>query len=286
MSLKTESQIGLCPKLRKHFGAETVFDKVLAQPGEVFRHVKGRKTLRFIANGDAFFLKIHAGVGWKEIFKNLLYCRLPILGARNELAAIRRLEELGIRSMKIAGFGQRNWNPARTESFLITEELNNTISLEDLCKDWAADPPPFQLKRALIENVARIARTIHENGLNHRDFYICHFLLNRLCLRASRNPNDLTIHLIDLHRALIHRRVPRRWVIKDVAGLFFSSMDVGLSKRDLFRFMKAYRGKPLREILVSEHRFWETVAAQARRLYQKHERTETCASAMDQRKAA
>ncbi len=278
--------LDLHPDLREHFGGERPFDRILAQQGEVFRHVKGRKTLRFVANGRTFFIKIHAGVGWKEIIKNLLYLRLPVLGARNEFAAIRRLEELGIDSMKIAGFGQRNWNPARTESFLITKELPNTISLEELCEHWPTDPPQFALKRALIERVAKIARTIHNNGMNHRDFYICHFLIDRPCLHRSRRADDLRIHLIDLHRAQRHRRVPRRWIIKDIAGLLFSCMEIGLSNHDLFRFMRVYRGKPLGEILETERRFWLTVVKQARRLYRKHNRGDAVANFSEQRKAA
>ncbi|MST95428.1 MAG: hypothetical protein EXS33_09225 [Pedosphaera sp.] len=33
------------------------------------------------------------------------------------------------------------------------------------------------LKRALLEKIAALARTLHEGGVNHRDFYLCHFLV-------------------------------------------------------------------------------------------------------------
>jgi hypothetical protein len=45
------------------------------------------------------------------------------------------------------------------------------------------------------------------------------------------------IPLIDLHRAQLRKKTPRRWVVKDVAGLYFSVMDIGLTQRDLFRFV-------------------------------------------------
>ena len=30
-------------------------------------------------------------------------------------------------------------------------------------------------KRKILEEVARICRKIHINGINHRDLYLCHF---------------------------------------------------------------------------------------------------------------
>ncbi|MGH8773286.1 MAG: lipopolysaccharide core heptose(I) kinase RfaP, partial [Burkholderiales bacterium] len=166
------------------------------------------------------------------------------------------LQSLGIETMKVAGYGVKGRNPARLESFIVTEDLGDTVTLEDLCHDWKACPPDFKFKRELILRVAEIARRLHENGVNHRDFYLCHFRLG-----AGR------LYLIDLHRAQLRASTPRRWVLKDLAGLYFSSMDIGLSRRDLYRFMRAYRKKPLRQILEAETSFWEDVRQWAQRLY-------------------
>ena len=40
--------------------------------GEVYREPRGanRRTLRFELNGQGYFLKLHWGVGWREILKN------------------------------------------------------------------------------------------------------------------------------------------------------------------------------------------------------------------------
>jgi heptose I phosphotransferase len=171
--------------------------------------------------------------------------------------------------MKIAGFGERGIPPARLQSFLITDELINTVSLEDFCREWPAVPPPAALKRALIEKVATIAKTLHNNGVNHRDFYICHFLLELATLREPYRADRLTVYVIDLHRVQIRSRTPRRWLEKDVAALHFSSMAIGLTKRDRLRFMKAYRGRPLRRILQEERSFWHNVERKAQALYRK-----------------
>jgi heptose I phosphotransferase len=252
---------------REAFSGPDGFDRVLALQGQVYREMDGRRTLRFTLDGRGFFAKLHFGIGWKEIFKNLLQGKRPVLGADNEREAIRRLEQLGVATMKVAGFGYRGRNPARRQSFLITEELDNTISLEDVCLPWKRKPPSVAFKRALLAKVATITRTLHDHGINHRDLYICHFLLVKSSVRPD--PDWPRLYLIDLHRVQIRDKIPRRWAVKDVAGLYFSSLDIGLTQRDLFRFMKIYRGSSLREVLRTESRFWEDVVRRAIRLYVK-----------------
>ena len=193
----------------------------------------------------------------QEIFKNIFQLRLPVLGARNEWLAIQRLHTLAIPTLEIVGYGSRGLNPARLKSFLITRELPEHISLEDFCKHWPTQPPPFLLKQNLIKEVARIARTLHTEGINHRDFYICHFLL-----KIPHDKNYPTLYLIDLHRASVRTRTPIRWIIKDLAGLYFSSKEIGLTKRDLFRFIREYGH--------TELSFWLKVKKRGDKLYRKH----------------
>jgi heptose I phosphotransferase len=222
------------------------FAAVEALQGEVFRELEARRTLRTNVAGRGYFVKIHRGVGWPEILKNLVSLRLPVLGAANEWRAIGRLTELGVDTMRGVAFGQRGHNPATRHSFIVTEELAPTISLEDFCRDWPATPPPVALKRALIRRVADMAGRMHRGGVNHRDFYICHFLLH---LDPAPTAGSLKLSLIDLHRAQVRAETPRRWRDKDLASLYFSALDIGLTKRDCLRFLRDYFRQPLREIL-------------------------------------
>ncbi len=50
--------------------------------GEVFRQMASRKTIRVTLDGAPYFAKIHYGVGWWEIVKNLLHLkpRSSVLG--------------------------------------------------------------------------------------------------------------------------------------------------------------------------------------------------------------
>jgi len=233
----------------------------------VYRNKEGRRTLRFEKDGKSYFLKHHRGVGWAEIFKNLLQLRLPVLGAWNEYEAANKLSALAIDTLKPVAFGQRGHNPAQQESFLITEDLVNTISLEDFCRPWLQQKPAFRLKRVLIEKVAKAAKVTHENGINHRDFYICHFLLENNAENKIAHSESFCCHLIDLHRCQIRPQVPHRWLVKDLGGLFYSAMDISLTRRDCYRFLKSYTGTTLRELLKSP--LWLDVWVNAQNLYQK-----------------
>jgi heptose I phosphotransferase len=90
---------------------------------------------------------------------------------------------------------------------------------------------------------------MHQGGVNHRDFYLCHFLLH---LDPPPTPEHFRLSLIDLHRAQLRARTPRRWRDKDLAALYFSVLDIGLTKRDLLRFLAAYFARPLRLLLREE----------------------------------
>jgi heptose I phosphotransferase len=243
------------------------FTAVEALEGEVFRELEARRTLRAEIAGRGYFVKIHRGAGWMEIVKNLLCLRPPVLGAGNEWRAARRLGQLGVDTLRGVAFGQRGCNPAKRHSFIITEDLAPTVSLEDFCRDWPTRPPPPALKRALLRRVADMARRMHGGGVNHRDFYLCHFLLH---LDPAPAPECLRLSLSDLHRAQIRRRTPQRWRDKDLAALYFSALDVGLTRRDVFRFLKGYFDRPLRDLLRDQRTRLETLADEAERLRQRY----------------
>jgi len=178
--------------------------------------------------------------------------------------------------MTVAAYGIRGRNPATKHSFIVTEALPTETSLEDFCADWKHNGPKtrkeIRLKRWIMNKVVETARVIHENGANHRDFYLCHFLLDAHFDKAEQVSSESKLYLIDLHRIQMRRKTPERWAVKDISGLYYSSKDIGLTKRDLLRFMKLYRGKPLREILETESHFWNKVKSKGEKLYESERR--------------
>ena len=234
-----------------------IFAEVFALGGEEFRNVKNRRTFRIEVDGQGFFVKIHRGVGWREIFKNLLQFKLPVTGAVNEYLALEKLHSAGVPTMETAAFGERNHNPAAKESFLITHELTGVVSLEDLLGN---EKISGALKHRLIRALGEPPVLKHRAGINHRDCYICHYLWHR-------EQPEIRLSVIDLHRAQIRKKVPSRYLVKDVAGLLFSSFDVPLSRWDIWRFIHAYCAGDVRQELAGRRKFYQAVYHAACRLY-------------------
>ncbi|MFL9814296.1 lipopolysaccharide core heptose(I) kinase RfaP [Stutzerimonas sp. VN223-3] len=245
------------------------FEAVEQLQGQVYRQLEGRRTLRTEVDGRGYFVKIHRGIGWGEIFKNLSTAKAPVLGAGQEWRAIQRLHEVGVPTMTAVAYGERGSNPATQHSFIITEELAPTVSLEDYSADWLQNPPEPPLKRALVAEVARMTGTMHRAGVNHRDCYICHFLLHT---DKPIHADDIRLSLIDLHRAQVRSQTPQRWRDKDLAGLYFSALNIGLTRRDKLRFLRGYFQKPLRQILRDESALLVRLERKAMRLHARKER--------------
>jgi len=255
--------------LRAHLPKENAFDWLMNVEGKVHRAVKNRRTVEFQVGGKRYFIKAHRGVGWREIFKNIIYGRAPIVSAEPEWKAIAALNRVGVTTPVVVGKGLRGNAPARLESFVITEALDEMVSLEDLTRDWRglSENKRMQLKRALIAGIAAIARQMHSAGMNHRDFYLCHFLVRNRDWSKWNPGDELQLVLIDLHRVQIRSEVPERWLVKDLGGLLFSALDAGLTRRDLWRFIKVYRERPARDVLKSEGEFWRKIWDNAAGLY-------------------
>ncbi len=259
----------LAEPFKRLWGGRDAFAEVERLEGVVYRELDARRTLRTEVAGRGYFVKIHRGIGWREIFKNLLTAKLPVLGAGQEWRAIQRLHEAGVPTMTAVAYGERGSNPADQHSFIVTEELAPTISLEFFCMDWVKQPPEPRLKRALIAEVARMTGMMHRAGVNHRDCYICHFLLHT---DKPVTADDFKLSVIDLHRAQTRAAIPLRWRNKDLAGLYFSALDIGLTRRDKLRFLKGYFLQPLRQILRDEAALLAWLERKAEKLYRRKQR--------------
>ncbi len=252
---------------QQQWQGKDLFEQILSLEGEEFRNMDGRRTLRFEKDGRGYFAKLYSGIGWPRILKSLLTLRKPpVLSAANEWLAIKKLEELGVTTMTLVGYGEQGASPAHRQSFIITQELEQTESLEDFCRNWKDQAPDCRLKWAMIRKLAQISRQLHENGINHRDYYLCHFLLDISSGRDNVNPDSLTLFLIDLHRVQFRCRLPQRWRLKDLAGLYFSSMEIGLTQRDLYRFICVYTHQSLRPALSENKRLWQQIERRGERL--------------------
>jgi len=251
--------------LKNHFSE---FDDIMSIQGESFRRVKNRETLRFTLDNKAYFIKKHFGVGGKELLKNLLQFRLPIFSSKNEWLAIQKLQELNIQTMTLAGYGKYGINPIRQRSFVITEELQNIIGLRDICSKWQKQPLNFTLKKAIIEKLANITKKLHEHGIYHRDLYMAHFLLDKSSLKLDSAPK-IKIYIIDLHRTRICKNAPKRWLLKELAALYFSAMPAKPTSKDILRFLSNYFAMPWQRIIKEYKSLLYKIEKRVLKLYRK-----------------
>ena len=109
------------------FNGSKSFDLAQKVEGEIYREHANRITKKIIVNHKGYFIKLHGPIGWREIFKNLIQIKIPVIGATRELKALQHLANHGIDTLSIIGYFKRGIIPAYSQSFLITKELK-TVS--------------------------------------------------------------------------------------------------------------------------------------------------------------
>jgi len=244
-------------EIKKHLRGDA-FQALMQMQGKAFRDVRGRKTIQVKLGDKSYFIKQHFGVGWGEIFKNLISFKKPILSAMTEVNAIQKLGAINILTTPLVAYGQCGCNPATMQSFVMTEDLGEIVTVEELCANWSQYTASF--KQALMQAVAECASKLHSAGLVHRDFYLCHFVLKKQDLNCESLKIE-NLHLIDLHRMLQGQTINGRTVMKDIAGLYFSALQCGLTMQDLDVFEQHY--------LQQTADFWIQVESRAQALLSK-----------------
>lgn len=151
-----------------------------------------------------------------------------------EREAIEDLAAAGIGVPHIAACGQQWGLLFERRSFLMTEEIPNSQSLErrlPACFADQATPMVLCARRDFIRRLAQFIRRFHATGRRHRDLYLSHIFCSdsgELCL-------------IDLARAS-RPLLQRRFQVKDLAQLHYSSPAGRFSRADRMRFYRAYAG--------------------------------------------
>tara|TARA_B100001146_G_C16186997_1_gene437328 strand:+ start:1594 stop:2475 length:882 start_codon:yes stop_codon:yes gene_type:complete len=254
--------IFLNPEIKKFFSNQDPFQKAKEIEGTIYRDFANRVTKEFKINENSYFIKVHLGLGWREILKNYAQLKQPSFGAHDEWKALNKLQEIGIKCPEPVAFGRQGINPSQLESFIITKSLDNTVSLEDLTLEWKRKPPSKAMRDSVLRNVAELCKRMHLEGINHRDLYLCHFHVNK------DNPSKET-YLIDLHRAQLRKHLPNRWIVKDIGGLLHSAIDLNFSKRHFYQFFKIYFNCSIRELFLYHSKFIKSSSERAIRMFLK-----------------
>lgn len=210
------------------------FNDVMTLEGKVVKSaVRERSTQCLDLGGSRVYIKKHFFPGICEVAKNLFRFRFPV-GALNEWRALLAFHAHNIPTMIPICAGRKKflWRIER-KSCLLTSDLGEASRLNDYLKACSVKPcrgKTFEEKRRILKNLADITRKMHSAGLNHRDFYLDHILVD------SRE----RIYIIDLHRVDVRNNVGKRWKVKDLAALLFSSLEVPLTHGQRLAFYKRY----------------------------------------------
>ena len=153
-----------------------------------------------------------------------------------EVSGVRLLQDAQIPTVPLVGWGQTSDG----RSFVVTEDLTGYQDSERLVRDGM----PFDL---LASATAGVARKLHSAGLHHRDLYLCHFLVR---VRGDRSC-DVDVALIDAARV---RRLPllfrRRWIIKDLAQFWYSTLSLPVTDEQRMWWLKRYRDESLKRAIL------------------------------------
>lgn len=174
-----------------------------------------------------------------------------------------RVEGLGIPVAEVLAVG---WS--REGSFFMTAAIPGALPLDDFARDALSNlenRATFARRRRIARDLAELVRSLHQGGLCHRDLYLCHVLI--------APGRDDRLYLIDLQRVRRTRPFRRRWTVKDLAALAYSSRDLGVTRSESLRFLKTYLGgRPPRHSLRSLANRIRRKEARIRRHTEKHKK--------------
>lgn len=216
-------------------------------------HAKqGRSTARVIFHAPegkeeqrplSVYLKRHFRLSWTERLAALVNPKGRHSPGAAEWSHLERVRALGVPVPEVVAVGERIGPWTGLQSYLAVAELTESRELNEILPELrqSLDAETFEaLKRRIIREMARISATMHNARVFHKDLYLCHFFLN--LRKIERDPRDVELTLIDLHRLGEHRIWADRWRWKDLGQLLFSIEGVpGATPRDAQRFWKHYR---------------------------------------------
>ena len=155
-----------------------------------------------------------------------------------DFAAAMALGKVGIDVPRPIAVGWDGRGFSERRSYVIMEELPNAEALERLLPRWSQAKNECELlrdRKKLVEQLAALVRRLHGSGYCHRDLYLAHVFLSRDCDGVER------LCLIDLHRVFHPALRRRRWRVKDLSQLYYSSRDY-FTRAEIMRFLRGYLG--------------------------------------------
>ncbi len=138
-------------------------------------------------------------------------------------------------------------------------------SLERWCSTW--EDNDRAIIRRLVDPLAELIARFHQLGYVHRDLYISHIFFD------PTGPIEESLHLIDLQRVMRPRWGHRRWMVKDLASLNFSTPARLISNAIRLRWLTRYL--QARKLDGSARRLVARIVSKTRRIAAHERRRQT-----------
>lgn len=214
------------------------------------------------------YLKKHLELPWKDRLAAMIFPEGRHTPGSAEWSHLEKARSLGIRVPDAVAAGEWIGPWGKLQSFLMVAELTGQDPLHEAIPRWFQERDAADLetlKREIVQEMAQITARLHGARMFHKDLYLCHFFLDP----SLRSPAGRRLTLIDLHRLGEHHWFSRRWRLKDLGQLLFSTYGVpGINERDRLRFWATYR----RLMGVEKRGVERWLIVRKANLYRKHNR--------------
>lgn len=205
--------------------------------------LRGRKRFRFDINWQGkciwLYLKKTDLPPIKEQISRILNGALSKSSSWYEYHMIKTLNRYRIPTPHVIAYAEKMLGPIELKSAILTEGLIGQ-SLETFVPKIFArtkktiKPDTLYLRRRWIRKLAELIRHFHESGFCHRDLYLSHIFIS-----FPEGETEPIFYLIDLARCFKTGLRKKRWIIKDLASLNYSTPPI-IKNTDRIRFIKTY----------------------------------------------
>lgn len=194
-----------------------------------FRDVPGRLTVGIDLNDNGNFQRVYLKRHWSLKKSKATGPHKEALSEWNNITELSKAKIQVPEAMAVGhgfingysvGFIMMKEVPGKPADDFIIENLNPESTLKERIQ--------------FTEDLALFASEFHELGYNHRDFYLCHTFVDP-------SKSNLALNLIDLQRVQKRSAFRKRWIVKDLAQMAYSSLRI-TKKTDRLRFYLKYVG--------------------------------------------
>jgi Lipopolysaccharide kinase (Kdo/WaaP) family len=155
----------------------------------------------------------------------------------------------------------------RIQSFIAIAELTDRLPLHEavpLAERYLAPAEFARWKQSLSDELVRLSVAFHGRQVFHKDWYFCHFYVDRADTQRVPDTWADRVAVIDLHRMARHPLTGLWRKAKDLAQLLYSSDVPGVTDEDRRGFWARYRQHTRLPWLVA------LLARMKWRLYRRH----------------